>query len=84
MPAGGGNLRRTDYRGCDGGMVFQMRADEDADVWTLVDACPGCARRRRRAGSEWCHACRQRSGNADDSPGVQPDALDSGPGLTAS
>ena len=35
------------------GEMYRMRADQDPDVWTLVDACTECGQRRRMAGSEW-------------------------------
>ena len=47
------------------GEMYRMRADQDPDVWTLVDACTECGQRRRMAGSEWCEACRQQNGKLE-------------------
>ena len=65
-PGGAGNVRCADYRANGGaGEMYRMRADQDPDVWTLVDACAECGQRRRMAGSEWCEACRQQNGKLE-------------------
>ena len=65
VPASGDNVRCADYCANDGRDVYRMRADEDPDVWTLVDAGAECGQRRRWAESEWCEACYQRLGIVD-------------------
>ena len=65
-PDSAGNVRCADYRANGGaGEMYRMRADQDLDVWTLVDACTECGQRRRMAGSEWCEACRQQNGKLE-------------------
>ena len=44
LPDSGANVRCADYRANGGGEVYRMRADQDPDVWTLVDACTACVR----------------------------------------
>ena len=62
LPDSGANVRCADYRANGDGEVYRMRVDQDPDVWTLVDACTACGRRRRRcAESEWCEGCCRRS-----------------------
>ena len=42
-PDSAGNVRCADYRANGGvGEMYRMRADQDPDVWTLVDACTEC------------------------------------------
>ena len=71
VPASGDNVRCADYCANDGRDVYRMRADEDPDVWTLVDACAECGQRRRWAESEWCEACYQRLGIVDGTIGFE-------------
>ena len=62
-PDSADNVRCADYRANGGaGAMYRMRANQDPDVWTLVEACTECGQRRRMAGSEWCEACRQQNG----------------------
>ena len=71
LPDSGANVRCADYRANGGGEVYRMRADQDLDVWTLVDACTACGRRRRRAESEWCEGCCRRLGVVDGTVGLE-------------
>ena len=71
VPASGDNVRCADYCANDGRDVYRMRADEDPDVWTLVDAGAECGQRRRWAESEWCEACYQRLGIVDGTIGFE-------------
>ena len=69
LPDSGANVRCADYRANGGREVYRMRADRDSDVWTLVDSCTACGRRRRRMESEWCEGCCRRLGVVDGTVG---------------
>ena len=71
LPDSGANVRCADYRANGGREVYRMRADQDPDVWTLVDASTACGRRRRRAEWECCEGCCRRLGLVAGTVGLE-------------